>query len=472
MKFIPQQYQLGILLLALMVSCADPIELGQEIIEEDIVQVAITDSFAVRLATISTEPVRTYSSPNDDLIILSRGPFGAMQDPLFGQATSNLILQFRLPKDNFGFPITPFFADTAVLDSIILILPYADGDGYGPVGEEAFGMEVKRLDENLNPEQDYFTDTRLATLPMPLYNDQFIPNLDSAQRINFLNGIADTLSFRHLRIPLDNTFGEEVLNADSLTYTSDSLFQLFFKGLELNPTQLTSGMLDFDLSAGTGGIFVHYRRDDTLATTYQFTYSTPSVRTARYEHDFVGSPSEAFIDTSLDSLAFLQGLAGPMIRISIPELATLDNVIVNKAELILNIASLPGDDPDTYPPVDQLIVSERNEEGTLIVVDDIQFASLAPNLNDPLAFDQSLILSELLPRNTFGGQIEAGLDGTPDFYRINLTSHMQGFIDRGGTGEFFLSLNPKNQTPERVVFYGPGDSEFAPKLLLAITRIE
>jgi len=473
MKTISPTVYLASLFLAFLFSCTDPVQLGQEIIEEDIIQVAVTDTFQVRTATVSTEPVRTYSSPDDDLILLSRAPLGQYQDPVFGLVNSNLVLQFRLPKDNFGFPAETFFRDTTVFDSIVLILPYTEGgEGYGKVEGEDMGLDVLQLGDRLDPNTDYFTDTQLPTLGVPLYSGQNRISLDSIQRINYRSGNPDTVSFPHLRIPLPEELGREFLQADSLTYTSDSLFQDFFQGIEIRPNQLSEGLLDIDLSTSSGGIFIYYRRDDTLQTAYQFTFASPAVRTARYEHNFSGSPVADFLNTSQDSLAFLQGMAGPMVEITFSQLNQLDNVIVNKAELVLSVAEWPGDSTELFPPPDQLLISQRGAEGKLLVIDDVRNLTFDPTFPEVWAFDQALFLDQALPANSFGGQIEAGENGGPDIYRINLTAHLQGFIEQGGTDKLFLSLHPKAQSPERVVFYGSGHSQYPPKLLLAITRLE
>ncbi len=472
MKTISPTVYLAGLFLAFLFSCTDPIQLGQEIIEEDIIQVAVTDTFLVRTATVSTEPVRTYSSPDDDLILLSRAPFGQYQDPVFGRVASNLLIQLRLPKDNFGFPVETFFQDTTVFDSIVLILPYASGEGYGKVEGENMGIDLFRLGDRLDPNIDYFTDTQLPILGGPLYSGQNLISLDSVQRINYRQGNADTVSFPHLRIPLDEQLGMEFMMADSLTYTSDSLFQDFFQGVEIRPTLVSGGLLDLDLSTSSGGLFIYYRRDDTLQTTYQFTFASPAVRTARYEHVFSGSPVVGFLNTGQDSLAFLQGLAGPMIELTFPQLNQLNNVIINKAELVLSVAEWPGDSTDLYPPPDQLLVSQRSSEGELLVIDDVRNLTFDPTFPAVWTFDQAFFLDRVLPAGSFGGQIEGGENGGPDVYRINLTAHLQDFIEQGGTDKLFLSLNPKAQSPERVVFYGSGHSQYAPRLLLAITRLE
>ncbi len=450
-------------------SCTNETTLGTGLLEEDAAALDQIDTLTLLAETVPTEPVRTYVDPNEEFLILGQQLFGELEDPVFGIVTAGVYSQLRLNRTSSGGLAVPDFSGSIVLDSLVLVLPYAGEAFYGNTAA-LFGMEVFRLSERMQVNATYFTSSSFQTLPGALGNRSFTPSLDSLEVLDYSMG-TDTIAFPHLRVPLDPSLGEEIIQGDSLTFSSDSAFQELLQGVYLQPTTANEGMLGFNLSSSRAGLFLYYTQNDTLTRQYQFPTNSV-VRTSRVEHDYSGSAVEPFLEdsSSEDSLLFVQGGGGVNIRLTFPHIGELQDVIVNKAELEFTLAMLPEDDPATYAPPDQLILSYREEEGELVILDDIRFLSREVGFPPEVNFDQSTLIGTILPSPVFGGQSTQG-EGSLIHYRLNLSAHAQQMIEGAVDNQLVLSITPKGTSSSRAVFYGSGHPDFPARLRLAVTKL-
>lgn len=433
----------------LFAACADPTLVGGSLLDDDKANVGFTDTLSIRASTIAKDSVRTYSpflgSQLDNYL------FGVFNDPVFGKTTASIFAQVY-PESR-----TPNFRNITI-DSLVLILPYFSGGHYGVINEP-FGMDVLRLAENLDENEEYFSNQDIAVSPIPLGSITATPSLDSTMFIDYVGNEADTLNFAFFRVPLDTTLARELIELDTSFYRSDSLFFDAFKGIKLQPTNDgNKGLLGFNLASTRAGIYLFYR--DSTGDARRFLYDfdpTPTVRFARYEHDYSGSKAEPFIDNPGlgDSLLFVQGMSGLEIKLEIPDVQSLSGVVINKAELELYLANLEGDDILSFPPVDQLILTAPNSEGEIVAIEDIEI----------------ILARRLSLENVFGGVPVEGGNGSPVVYRMNLSSHFQNVVDGVVGNVLYITPYLKAETPSRLVFYGAGRPQYAVKLKLAFTRL-
>jgi len=449
--------------------CTNETTLGTGLLEEDAAALDQIDTLTLLAETVPTEPVRTYVDPNEEFLILGQLLFGELDDPVFGTVSAGIYSQLRLNRTSSGGLAVPDFTGSVVLDSLVLVLPYAGETFYGNTAA-LFGMQVFRLSERMEVNATYFTSSTFQTLPAALGNRSFTPSLDSLEVLDYANG-TDTIAFSHLRVPLDPSLGEEIIQGDSLTFSSDSAFQELLQGVYLRPMTTNEGMLGFNLSSSRAGLYLYYTQDDTLTRQYQFPTNSV-VRTSRVEHDYSGSAVNPFLadSSSQDSLLFVQGGGGVNIRLTFPHIRDLQDVIVNKAELEFTLAMLPEDDLSTYSPPDQLILSYREEEGELIIIDDIRFLSREVGFPREVNFDQSTLIGTILPSSVFGGQPAEG-EGGLMHYRLNLSTHAQQMIEGAVDNQLILSIDPKGTSSSRAVFYGARHPDFSASLRLAVTKL-
>ena len=145
-------------------------------------------------------------------------------------------------------------------------------------------------------------------------------------------------------------------------------------------------------------------------------------------------------------------MAGPNVEISIPYLATLGDIVVNKAELEFYVADLPGDDLDIFKPNHQLVLVKKNDSDVFILIDDV-----------------------VLGPTVFGGDVETiETSGGETMYKytMNISAMLNTLIASGKADtKLYLRAFPKQETAARVVLYGPGHAQYPAKLKLTYTDI-
>jgi hypothetical protein len=443
MKQFLQGFTTLIFALLLLFSCSDPTKVGSELLEDDQARIGFVDTLRVIATTEKGDSVRTFSPFTAQQ--LRSYLFGNFVDPYFGKASSNLYAQVRLQR------ISPDFS-AAMLDSIVLVLPYELNGIYGNLDQD-YGIEVLRITERMSRTEEYYSNKTFETQQAPLLGSYvFRPNLDTIQVIDYADDSPDTLRFSHLRVPLDLAFGEELLALDTTFYQSDTSFLNHLRGISLRPSLETEGMLSFNLFTTTAGIYLYYKQD-TVPKQFVFELDEQSVRFAHYEHDFSQGVVAAFLDNSQlgDSLLFLQGMEGLNIKLEFPDLDRLSGLIINKAELEISLANLEGDDLSLYLPADQLIISSPDDEGGLNVISDVTFSSA--NL-----------------AGIFGGNLQTRTNDQPAFYRMNISSHFQKMVDKTEPNSIYISVFPKAERAFRAILRGPGQAEFPLRLRVTYTK--
>ena len=160
-------------------------------------------------------------------------------------------------------------------------------------------------------------------------------------------------------------------------------------------------------------------------------------------------------------------MGGSNIEVSFPDLSSLNNnTVVNRAELEFTVAS--NTSSPSFPVVDQLLVTRTDPLGRTAVID----------------VRNAIVGSEPLRTRVFGGNpVEEEENGvTLTKYRINISSHFQDIVSNtaennvivtAGTEEFlyYLSVMPKAERANQVIFYGTNHPDFAPKLNLTFTNL-
>ncbi|MAW88140.1 MAG: hypothetical protein CMJ42_16600 [Phyllobacteriaceae bacterium] len=433
---------LGLALLA-QIACNDPTVIGSDLFTGDQLDIEFTDTVSLKAYALEGDSVLTYSPivvGTDTRSFL----FGDFVDPVLGRVKSTIYFQVGLNT------IVPSF-ENAVLDSVLLLLPYQKDGVYGDLGS-IYQMEVYQLDEQLYRDSVYYSSQSFKVRNAPAGFHPFVPDyLDS---LTIFEPSQDT-SVKyppHLRVPLNENFGNFLLNTDPTNYSTDSAFYALLPGFELRPISQNPGMLSFDLRGFPAGLKLYYHQD-TSKLEYTFPIFSSNVVTTHFEHDYTGSAVEPFLNNppeESDSLLFIQGASGMDVIVEFPYVENLKDLIVNKAELVLYPQRLPGDNELDYDYVDQLIASEAVGDSIFVLIDDVEFA-----LNRAgSSFGQ-----------IFGGELED--DNT---YRLNISGHFQDMISGNKSNRMLITVYNKAQKASRSVITGPNHSAFPMKLRLTVTR--
>ncbi|MEZ4988950.1 MAG: DUF4270 family protein [Saprospiraceae bacterium] len=452
-KYWGQLFSALLVLTVVMGSCADPTFVGSELLEDDRVDAVFTDTVTIHSRTVRGDSVVTYPG----IVDLGSYLFGDYQDPHFGRTYSEIYVQPTLEISSFSF-LTPNFKDVTV-DSVVLVLPYS-ADGFYGNTEVPFSLDVYELTDSLSLDSIYYSSTKLNYSTF-LGSKTFLPRLDSITFIDYRTSSPDTVSLAQLRIPMDRGFGFRLAEADTSVYLTNTAFLEYFKGMAIVPSAPTPGMISFDLvpSGGSydGGIYVYFQRD-SVPLQYRFPISYYSPVVSHFENDYAGATVESFINNPnlSDSLAVVQGTEGLMMELEFPNLEGLQDVILNKAELLIPIGGLENDDTVLYPPADHLYAYYFDESSNSF----------------------RLIEDVLLPAsgtldNVFGGVIIEGSGGQPDYYRMNISIHMQEMLKDDRENDIrdviYLTAAPRAERASRAVLYGASHPQFPVKLNLTYT---
>ncbi len=432
-------------LMTCTLACNDPTSIGSELLAEDGLSLAHSDTFLVRAWSEPADSVKIYD-PALFATNIGSLPVGILQDPVFGTSTATVYAQLSLNS------VAPSFLG-GTLDSMVLVLPYQADLSYGNL-LEPHALDVYLLSEDLSDTTRYFSNRGFATDPESVATALFYPQVNDSVQVLVPNGdsMVAQQQVPQLRIPFDPLFSTLFFKTDTAQLNRNTDFQAFFKGIQLRPTQPTSGLVSFNLRDARAGIWVYYKVD-SVARSYQFPILSGDVVTAHYTHNYQGTPVEPFLqdaDGLSDSLLFLQGMSGTDIVLEVPTIDDLGDVLVNRAELVLPILRLPGDDP-ALTPVPQLLVSELVTDSTTRVIDDLTIA--ISRVGDSF-------------NSVFGGNATAESDA----YTVNITAHAQDMI-RGLSGKKMrISVYQKARQLQRVVLYGPGHAVRPATLRVSYTR--
>ena len=426
-------------------SCTSPTSLGLDLLEEDFLNLLYTDTLSIETGTEVGDSVIVHTPT----VFAGTYLMGRLNDPVFGVSEAGLYAQV-VPEF-----LRPAFPANARVDSLVLVLPYDTTRFYGDL-DQNLSLEVFRLSERINGDVSQYSNAAFAFDPTLIGRFRGKPSKDSIAVQDYRGGAATTISFPHLRISLSGALGQDLLSADTAVYTSDSLFIEYFKGLYIRPANTTGGgnLVGLNLAAANAGLMVYYRTD-TLARQFQFQFNRFLANVTPFRHNYTGSTVSPFIG-NLPSLQnpymFVQGMAGVNGKIKIPNVKKLQGVVINKAELILKVAQLPGDNFSLYPPANFLSLYYRDKSGAVLPIP-----------------DALLIQSNL--RDNFGGTYTPGTDGDPGLYRINLGTHFRDMVEGRVPDELLIGLSPKASSGARTVLYGSTSPEHKVKLRVAYTPL-
>lgn len=435
--------------------CTDPTGVGAGFLKEDQANVVFVDTLTILSQTVKGDSVQVFSPGG----ALSRHVFGRMVDPLFGVTEAGFYGQF-VPDSN-----GTIFINKPKVDSIVLVLP-VDTNGFYGSRNQSYTMEVYELDESLSRYTTYFSDAKFNASNL-LSRFQFTPRTDSFNVNVFARplGQGDVVSTKlppQVRIPLAKEFGQRLINADTSLYLLDTAFLSTFKGLYLKPVGQNTGVMAFNLVSQRSGIFIYYTENGYRR---QFRYLLdlqsnavpliPRLGSFRFDRgnsilgQYLKNPSKP------QDYMMVQGLGGAYGKISFPSLSKLKNIIVNQAELVLQVAKVPGDDPTNFTKSSQLALLYRNnDDGHLQLIDDF-------------------ILAGTSTATRFGGTYIPGADdSTPGVYKMVLSNHLQKLVQgKINDSNLYIGVFPRTDKASRVVFYNTNNPNFKAKLRLTYTQL-
>jgi hypothetical protein len=444
-----------------IISCDEASVVGLNVQpQNDLLHVGYIDTTTLITKTVRVDSVYTdgisVSQPNGLMI------FGKYNDPVFGPTSSSIYTQVRLPSniESNSFGTNP------VCDSIILALAY-DGSCYGKTIRKAQTVNVYQVIEDM-PVQYYFSNNSFNTSTFDLANSySFIPRPADTLTIMGIKTIPE------LRVPLDNNFGQVLLNNQgSGNLASNTAFQNFMKGLYIT-TEHTNGLGNDDgnimhikMTQSAITLYYHYTGktlitnvDSVIPAKYDFDLGSV-IRFMHFKHDY----SNGIVDPNLASqlsasppvqnnTVFIQPMAGLRTKVEMPTLMNWVKsgpIAINKAELIIKTDPTTTYEMETFSPPASITAAGINDDGTIYLLPDVAVESNRPGY--------------------YGGKYDA----VTHEYHINVSLYIQQVLNgtRKNNGVYILTGVLSSLNPDRVVIGGGGSgSSYQMKLNITYTKL-
>lgn len=357
------------------ISCSKTTEkIGNGLLPEgDNIGVFYTDSVVM---TCHSETIDTMTTRGLNTLLL-----GSMMDPVMGLTNASIYTQLHLSSTHQYFGANP------VIDSVVLQLALT---GYYGDTTTLQTVHVYELADSLTSTQ-YYQFSEVADKGIDLANGfQFRPH----PRTTISVSGQDTINQPTIRIPLMNSFGEQLAVADSTVFNTPDSFKRHFYGLKiscesvnengaicyLNPTSNTVTQLK-----------IYYRETPSteIQMRYDFYITSDDIYFNQYQHDYsLGSTD--FIQQVIQEdqtlgqqQLYLQAMGGVRSFITFPGFAEWANgqvedgtrLIINEAKLILPASAELEDSTFLTPPASLALLNLKTDGGTTVLPDYLEGSS-------------------------------------------------------------------------------------------------
>lgn len=431
---------LSLLLGLVLAACSKSTIVGSEILSDDFVDVAFTDTTTIKLLNIKADSTRVYP-PNSSTYLL-----GDIDDPVFGKTSTEVYSQIR---KLFDIPDM----ENAVLDSVVLSVSISSSGFWGD-SLAIQDIEVFELGESISDYDSIYSNQQFQK-GMLLGSKSFNPvRTDTAAVV--VNG--DTLYYNNIfRMQLDPSFGEKLL-ADTMALQNDTLIQELTNGLIIKASSVSNAVFGINnavyLDDYTNKVILYYTSNDTITRKHALTLG--GKRGMYIDND----RSNALIDNYLqnqegsDTLLFLSGLQNSNLMMEIPSLDGFDDVMINYAEIEFYVATL--DNSLRYTGVEQIHMLNEDEEGNLSYIEDLNISIIQNVIN---YYDGLLVEEE----NEEGFMIKK--------YNINFTNELKRRINEGDTSTRLLLVPAiSSSRAYRSLLFGPESSSYPARLKITYTN--
>jgi hypothetical protein len=328
-------------------------------------------------------------------------------DPLFGATTASIFMELKPPFYKF---YVENYCDTNALQTV-----------------NVYEIDNTPVNE-FKTDSSYLIRKNHLTYSTLLGSKTFAPSILN----DSIKAFKDT-TINQLRIRLNQGPGVEYIANKFLkqfdsaaAYSTDSAFRANFKGFAVVPGNNGNALMGFTLPNGKTKLALYYkfkRNGVNIDTVRYFNFNIangviPSSANANLViRNYGGSPANAAFaggTTVEDDLIYLQNTPGSFARIKTPDLASVTNRVVHRAELIVQQVYHPSDDIFFRPEYLFLDVYDTSIKKYRYMPYDFTFdASNAPSLTS---------------FGTVGKIVDDGSGNRVMEWRFNVSRYIQNFL--------------------------------------------
>jgi hypothetical protein len=450
----------------LWLSCNKVSPFGSDLLDDQLGNYAYSDTLTLRCTIEQEEEVFTSDRSNGSPYLL----VGTLNDPEFGQTTADLYALAGLP----GAAVR--FTDKSKVDSIVMFLRYDVTGCYGDTTTEQT-LRVFQLEEELNYWKEYTASSSLKA-GRELGMKKFIPRPSKS------DSLAPTLKAPFIRVPLSLDLANEIIKFDSATLVNDTVLYEKIKGFKITCAPSNSmdkgAVLAFNLNDINFSKIRMYFKEDTVRRVYDLSFAEGRLNEVnkfnQFIHNNTGTPAGLKIGQKATDLIYLQGARGIRLKVEMPHVASINDVVINKAELVLT-ALEPASGATALPG--QLAITE-NVTRNLSRLDSTVLKSLIGNyIQEPIS-DMYYSLGPTLNGGLglFGGKPESTTIGgkTVKQYKMSLTDRFQAMVDdtkdNARLKTIYVKIYPNRSFASRAILFGPESTTFPAKIHLKYTNLK
>ncbi len=335
-------------------------------------------------------------------------------DPLFGKTNSKIFVELKPDFYKYGFAGI-YNKDSLFLDSVVMVLGWTASYGDTMMPQR---VRVWEMDQTNTFKRDsfYLLRQQYFTYSNQLGSKEFFP----ASLKDSVRSFADTATGQ-LRIRLNNSFGERLLDYDTTTaYASDSAFKTYFKGFAIDADpSMGNALMAFSLAKSKLAIYYRFQKGGQIDTAVSYFKFTDLSAQHNYieRNGFAGTPLLAASNTPTeDPLVYLINAPGSFATVKVPALQDWGNRIINRAELIVEQV-FDGPFDNTFgPPVGLML--------------DVYDSILKDYKLMPYDYVPDQTGSGNVPFGVFGKQTADGAGNPIKVWKFQMTRYVQNLLTK------------------------------------------
>lgn len=403
-------------------SCNKDASIEDDTINIDDLTFSKIDSFTLKTKTVIEKPL---DGKNINSVLL-----GQIDDSRFGKAKAAFYTEFGLTKNDFDFGANP------VLDSVVLVLNQTKS--YGPLNS-FFDINIYEISSTLNVDDSYKNNAVFNVKPNPLAS---VSNFKFAE---------DATS---VRIPLSSSFGNNLVSnfGTDIMESSDN-FKEFFKGMYVSVNTINGdGIVSLALRNEDTKLQVYYHSDTQTDTSYSYNISAKEVSINQYVNDRNGSAALMALENDVMDVCYVSSMSSFKTEITFPDLSSLKNIIVNKADLIVFQEDYGVGGSVDFSEPNNLFLFQNLGDSTVDFLPGF-------SLNNASDFGGSKKLVEVNGQNV-------------NSYTFHITQYVQSLINGTAKSEKVFLNNITNNEANRIVVNGGLHATMPMSLKIIYTKIK
>ncbi len=375
--------------------------------------VEVPDTFSIISKSLYIDTLNTSAKFSGLRLIKA---IGTVVDPYFGKTNAGVYFQVLPINNDFIFSSKSF-----TMEDVELVIPFtrfAWGDTANPNPQK---FTLYELTEDLSIDETYYSNQTKSVNrgnPLASITVDMKALLDSAKNTDTLPPV--------LRFKMPQSFIDRVVAATPIATPSDYLQS--FKGFYIEPDtmQNTGNVLPYFFLDGTEdfgrtAVVFYYHEDDSPTEQKKAFFNFDRDNCAQFNwisRNYPSSVQNVFDKyqqtlTQSDPQLFLQNLPGAAIDLRIPNIKSLPDAIINKAEIVITLVGTGDAKADsTYWSPIRIDPWGVNADGSLYEIEDRNYSDLSSAIS---------FIGGTKSETTINGQ-------TVSQYRFNIPKEVQKAI--------------------------------------------